>query len=142
VTEEAVSHRPRHAGQSKYGFDRIGKVLIDLLTVKMLNQYGSSPAYLFGKIALFFFTLGTAAFGLVAYRAFVLRRVEATPMIFVMTLLYIAALLSLMSGLLAELSIRVLHQVGGQRSYKIVDRIGFSEAPLEFAREKLADGRS
>jgi dolichol-phosphate mannosyltransferase len=123
VTEETVSHRPRHAGQSKYGLERVGKVLIDLLTVKMLNQYGSSPAYLFGKVALFFFFLGTLAFGLVAYRAFVLGRVEATPMIFVMTLLYVTGLLALMSGLLAELNIRVLHHVGGQRRYKIVESI-------------------
>jgi glycosyltransferase involved in cell wall biosynthesis len=127
VTELPVSHRPRHAGTSKYGLERVGKVLIDLLTVKMLNQYGASPAYLFGKVALLFFTLGTAAFGLVAYRAFVLGRVESTPMIFIMTLLYIAALLSLMSGLLAELNMRVLHHVGGQRSYKIVESLGFTD---------------
>ena len=131
VTEQKVSHRPRVAGQSKYGFERIGKVLIDLLTVKMLNQYGSSPAYLFGKVALLFFFLGTLAFGLVAYRAFVLGRVEATPMIFVMTLLYVTGLLALMSGLLAELNIRVLHHVGGQRRYKIVESIGFPDASGE-----------
>jgi glycosyltransferase involved in cell wall biosynthesis len=125
VTELPVGHRPRHAGTSKYGFERIGKVLIDLLTVKMLNQYGSSPAYLFGKVALLFFTLGTAAFALVAYRAFALGRVEATPMIFIMTLLYITGLLALMSGLIAELNVRVLHHVGAQRSYKIVETLGF-----------------
>ena len=123
VTEEVVSHRPRHAGQSKYGLERIGKVLVDLLTVKMLNQYGASPAYLFGKVALFFFFLGTLAFALVAYRAFVLRSVQATPMIFVMTLLYVTGLLALMSGLLAEINVRVLHSVGGQRRYKIVEEL-------------------
>lgn len=128
VTEQQVSHRPRHAGTSKYGFERVGKVLVDLLTVKMLNQYGASPAYLFGKIAALFFVLGTAAFALVAYRVLILHRYEATPMLFIMTLLYIAALLSLMSGLLAEINIRVLHQVGGQKHYKIVETIGFGEA--------------
>lgn len=116
VTEVVVAHRARRAGSSKYGFERVGKVLIDLLTVKMLNQYGASPAYLFGKLALLFFVLGTAAFGLVAYRVLVLQRFEATPMIFIMMLLYVTGLLSLMSGLLAEINIRVLHQVGGQRA--------------------------
>lgn len=134
VAEAQVSHRPRHAGASKYGFERIGKVLIDLLTVKMLNQYGASPAYLFGKIALAFFVLGTLCFGLVAYRALILGRVQSTPMIFIMTLCYIAGLLSLMSGLLAELNIRVLHHVGGQRRYKIVDSIGFSDDDRRGAR--------
>jgi len=127
IAEAQVSHRPRHAGKSKYGFERTGKVMIDLLTVKMLNQYGASPAYLFGKVAAFFFLLGTIAFGVVAYRAFVLGRVQSTPMIFVMTLLYITGLLALMSGLLAEINIRVLHHVGGQRRYKIVDSVGFAD---------------
>jgi len=125
IEEVVVSHRPRHAGVSKYGLNRIGKVLIDLLTVKMLNQYGASPAYLFGKAALLFFTLASIAFGIVAYRAFVLGRVQSTPMIFVMTLLYMMSMIALMSGLLAEINMRVLHQVGGQRSYKIAERIGF-----------------
>jgi glycosyltransferase involved in cell wall biosynthesis len=125
VTELPVAHRPRNAGVSKYGFERIGKVLIDLLTVKMLNQYGASPAYLFGKVALLFFLLGSAAFGLVAYRALILGRVQSTPMIFIMVLLYVTSLLALMSGLLAEINIRVLHQVGGQRAYKVVETIGF-----------------
>ena len=45
----------------------------------------------------------------------------------IMTLLYVAGLISLMSGLLAELNVRVLHQVGGQRRYKIIERIGFGQ---------------
>lgn len=125
VVEVEVAHRPRHAGTSKYGFERIGKVLVDLLTVKLLNQYGASPAYLFGKIALVFFFLGTVAFSVVAYRAFVLGRVESTPLIFIMTLLYMTGVVALMSGLLAEINIRVLHAVGGQRSYKIVESLGY-----------------
>jgi len=127
IEEVVVAHRPRHAGTSKYGLERIGKVLIDLLTVKMLNEYGASPAYLFGKIAMVFFALGAAAFGVVAYRVLVMHRYEATPMVFAMTLLFITGLLSVMVGLLAEINIRVLHQVGGQRGYKVVERIGFQD---------------
>ena len=125
IVEVEVSHRPRVAGESKYGLNRVGKVLVDLLTVKMLNQHGASPAYFFGKIALLCFIFGSAAFGLVAYRAFVLGRPQSTPMIFIMTLMFIASLICLMSGLLAEISMRVLHQVGGRKPYKIVDRVGF-----------------
>lgn len=128
VEEVVVTHRRRNAGKSKYGFERVGKVLVDLLTVKMLNDYGSSPAYLFGSIALIFGLLGTAAFAIVAHRVIFLHRYEATPMVFIMTLMYIAALLSLMSGLLAEINMRVLHQVGGQKSFKVIDTIGFDEA--------------
>jgi len=124
IDEVIVRHRPRRSGESKYGFGRLGKVLMDLLTVKMLNTYGSSPAYFFGRIALVFFLLGTATFTVVAYRVLVLEHLESTPMIFIMLLLYITALLALMSGLLAEINIRVLHQVEGRSAYKIVEQIG------------------
>jgi glycosyltransferase involved in cell wall biosynthesis len=127
IMEVAVNHRERRFGKSKYGFTRVYKVLIDLLTVKMLNTYGAKPAYFFGKIGIFFFTLGTLAFSLVAYRALALGRTESTPMIFIMMLMYVASLICLMSGLLAEINIRVLHAVGERRPYRVVDRIGFGE---------------
>jgi len=123
ITEEVVHHRPRRSGESNYGFDRVGKVLVDLMTVKMLNSYGSKPAYFFGKIALGFFVLGAAAFVVVAWRALVLGRAESTPMVFLMLLMFITSLLCLMSGLLAEINIRVLHQAGSRRSYRVIDTI-------------------
>lgn len=124
IREVPVEHRPRTRGASKYGLGRVGKVLVDLLTVKLLNSYGASPAYLFGKIAALFFAVGTVFFGVVCYRAFALQHVEATPLIFMMLLMYITALMALMSGLLAELNIRVLHQVGGQSPYRVIETIG------------------
>lgn len=124
ITEEVVRHRPRMRGASKYGLARVWKVLIDLLTVKMLNSYGSKPAYFFGKIGLVFFTFGVAAFLLTAYRVLILGRTEATPMVFLMLLMFITSLICLMSGLLAEINIRVLHQVGSKRSYRIIEEVG------------------
>jgi glycosyltransferase involved in cell wall biosynthesis len=122
LIEMPVNHRPRAAGVSKYGMNRIGKVLVDLLTAKMLNTYGSKPAYFFGRIAMAFFTLGTAAFAVVAYRTFALERPQSTPMIFFMLLAYVTGLLCLMSGLLAELNIRVLYQAGGRKPYRVIER--------------------
>lgn len=142
LMEMEVTHRPRLHGESKYGLSRIGKVLIDLLTVVMLNTYGSSPGYLFGKIAAICFTIGSVMFSIVAYRAFVLGRVESTPMIFMMVLMYIAALIALMSGLLAEMNVRVLQQVGVYKPFDVRERIGFdspSAAPIDQCAESSAD---
>ncbi len=129
IIEMVVNHRERHAGESHYGMDRIGKVLVDLLTAKMLNDYGSKPAYLFGKIALFFFVLGTLAFGVVVYRTFVLDRPESTPMIFMMLLAYFTSLISLMSGLLAELNIRTLYGVGGRKPFRVIEEVPEDAGP-------------
>ena len=128
ITEVVVNHRARRYGRSKYGFGRVGKVLVDLLTVKMLNAYGTSPAYFFGRIALLFFGLGSAAFALVAYRVLILRHLEATPVVFLMLLMFITALLTLMSGLLEEIIVRVLYQVGGRLPYTIAEQVGFGPA--------------
>lgn len=125
MIEMEVNHRPRTRGESKYGFSRVGKVLVDLLTVVMLSSYGASPAYLFGKIAALLFAFGTVAFFIVAYRVLFEQRYETTPMVFIWILSYISALIALMSGLLAEINIRVLYQVGVRKPYEIRDSIGF-----------------
>ena len=128
ITEVVVNHRPRQAGESHYGMSRIGKVLVDLLTAKMLNDYGSKPAYFFGRIALFFFLLGTIAFGVVLYRTFLLDRPQSTPMIFMMLLAYVTALISLMSGLLAELNIRTMYGAGRRKPFRVVEETAENEA--------------
>ncbi len=130
LMELEVNHRPRVHGESKYGLNRIGKVLVDLLTVVMLNVYGSSPGYLFGKIAAGCFLIGTVMFSIVAYRVLGLHRYETTPMVFGMLLMYIAGLIALMSGLLAEINIRVLHQTGVYKTFEIRERLGF-DTPSE-----------
>src|SRR3989344_5105957 len=45
IGEIVVTHRARKAGKSKYGFERIVKTIIDIITVKFLTSYGTRPAY-------------------------------------------------------------------------------------------------
>lgn len=134
IAEVVVNHRARRFGQSKYGIGRVGKVLLDLLTVKMLNSYGASPAYFFGRIAGVFALLGGGTFVLVAYRVLILHHREATPAIFLMLLLFIAALIALMSGLLAEIIVRVLYQAGDRSPYTIAEQIGLDPPGPSAAR--------
>ena len=131
LVEMPVNHRERKFGSSKYGLTRIYKVLIDLMTVKVLNAYGTKPAYFFGKLGLGCALFGTAAFFVVAYRTFVLHRPESTPLIFIMLLLYITALICFMSGLLAEINVRILHSSGDRRPYKIVERVAADSLAAE-----------
>jgi glycosyltransferase involved in cell wall biosynthesis len=50
VAEIPVNHHPRTRGKSKYGLMRIGKVIIDLLTVKFFSGYLAKPNYLFSAV--------------------------------------------------------------------------------------------
>jgi glycosyltransferase involved in cell wall biosynthesis len=70
ITEMPVRHHARRFGQSKYGISRTVKVLVDLLTLKMITSFGSRPlvgftvaavpafgaALVFGALWLFSFT--------------------------------------------------------------------------------------
>jgi dolichol-phosphate mannosyltransferase len=53
-----VAHRSRKFGRSKYGFDRIVKGLLDIITVKFLTGYGHRPQHLLGTIGLVAFLIG------------------------------------------------------------------------------------
>lgn len=52
LTEVDVNHQERLYGTSNYGFSRIPKAFLDLLSVKLLTSYSRRPLHLFGFIGL------------------------------------------------------------------------------------------
>ena len=48
ITEIKVKHHPRKYGKSKYGFSRLLKGFLDLITVKFLTGYVARPMHVFG----------------------------------------------------------------------------------------------
>src|SRR5580704_723837 len=51
ITELPVNHRARSFGKSKYSLSRTFRVLLDLMTVKLLGSYSTKPIYFFGFAA-------------------------------------------------------------------------------------------
>jgi glycosyltransferase involved in cell wall biosynthesis len=58
VGEVVVNHRPRRYGRSKYGFSRLIKGFLDILTVRFLTGFGHRPLHVLGGIGLLLFGLG------------------------------------------------------------------------------------
>ncbi len=58
VTELVVNHRPRLYGHSKYGLGRATRVLLDLLTIKLISQFSQRPVQYFGLMGLTALILG------------------------------------------------------------------------------------
>lgn len=52
LAEIKVRHHARQFGESKYGLSRIYKVLLDLVTIKMVGSFSSKPLYWFSMLAL------------------------------------------------------------------------------------------
>ncbi len=124
VTEMEVAHHPRTRGVSKYGLLRTYKVLVDLVTLKFVGDFSSRPNYIFGGFGLASLMLGFLSLDVVAYRVFVLRRLEATPLVFLMVLFFITGVLSLFIGFLAEIVIRGFHDTQRKPTYYVRETVG------------------
>jgi dolichol-phosphate mannosyltransferase len=66
VGETPVEHRPRRAGRSKYGWSRIPKGLLDLLTVQFITRFGQRPQHWLGSAGLVSLVLGLLGMGYLA----------------------------------------------------------------------------
>jgi glycosyltransferase involved in cell wall biosynthesis len=121
ITEMPVQHHARQFGRSKYGLSRTFRVVLDLLTVKMLASYSTKPIYLFG------FT-GFALWGL-AFLAGIVVIVQKllppyplahnNPLLLLSVFLAIIGMQLILMGLLAELVIRAYHESQGKPTYVI-----------------------
>jgi glycosyltransferase involved in cell wall biosynthesis len=58
IAELVVNHHPRRLGKSKYGISRIWRVVLDIITVKMIISFASRPALWFGLLSVPFIFLG------------------------------------------------------------------------------------
>lgn len=58
IGEIKVLNYPRKAGSSKYGMRRLFRGFFDLITVKYLSSYRSSPLHLFGTLGILFASVG------------------------------------------------------------------------------------
>lgn len=58
ITERVVEHYPRKYGESKFGWERMVKGYIDLLSVMFMTKFGRRPMYIFGAIGTCMFMVG------------------------------------------------------------------------------------
>lgn len=111
LDEVAVNHRPRTRGRSKYGLGRTSRVLLDLFTVKFLLHYGTRPAHLFGLLGLLSGAAGGAILVYLAWlRLFADTAIGGRPLLFLGGLLFLAGIIQVNFGLMAELLMRTYHE--------------------------------
>jgi glycosyltransferase involved in cell wall biosynthesis len=125
VTELPVNHRARKYGQSKYGINRTIKVLLDLMTLKFLSSYSTKPIQLFGGVGALCIALGSLAILWVAYsRLFEEVRVNRNPVALIAVFLFLAGLLFITQGLIAELVTRTYFESQGKPTYVVRTMLG------------------
>ena len=123
VAEMPVNHRPRLRGQSKYGLNRVVKVLLDLLVVKFFLSYAAKPIYIFGGFGLLcllasVFPLGMAVFYKLAtgdlHKDFV-----QTPLPMIAATLILVGMLAMLQGIIAEVLMRTYFESQSRRPYAV-----------------------
>jgi glycosyltransferase involved in cell wall biosynthesis len=137
VAEEAVGHRARRWGSSKYGWSRAARCLLDLASAKFLVHHFNQPMFAFGWVGLGSLGVASAAAGVLAWmKLFRGTDITGNPFIFVAFFGVVVGLQFLMMGLLGELMIRIHYQERGRRSYKISQKLCREpERPEEAARK-------
>ena len=103
VGEIVVKHHPRKFGKSKYGFSRLIKGFLDLLTIMFLTGYSKRPSHVFGTVGATFTLIG---FGINAYLAvlwFLGEPIGHRPLLTLGVLLMIIGVQFISMGLLGEM---------------------------------------
>jgi len=128
TTEIPVRHYARRFGSSKYGLMRIGKVILDLMVVKFLDQHFVKPIYVFGGFGLFTLALSVLFAAMMLYWKLVKGlSMILTPLPQLTALTFLVGFMSLLMGLLAEMLVRTYFESQGRSAYHVRELINFSE---------------
>ena len=130
VAEIEVSYAPRKYGRSNYGLNRIFKVLLDLVTLKFLNDYSLKPIYFFGKIGFVSFCFGILVFIWATYYKLAGQKdYIQTPLPVIMVLFLVVGIILILIGLLAEMVMRMYHETGNRPRYFIKEKLHVDNKP-------------
>ncbi|CAN7508492.1 glycosyltransferase family 2 protein [Bosea sp. LjRoot90] len=127
VVEMPVRHHARKFGRSKYGLNRIFKVVLDLIVIKFFSQYLVKPIYVFGGAAALFMAGSIASLVFMLW----LKLVEGvsmiqTPMPVLAAMLFLLAVMTILLGILAEILVRTYFESQGRHAYHVRGTINMS----------------
>ena len=119
ITEIPVNHFARSCGSSKYGLERVLKVLMDLVTVKFMDRFMLKPMYLFGLWGVAFFA---AAFGFSVWTLYMRTKgyfFTGTPLPMMAVFSFMTGVICILMGLLAEMITRTFHESQNKSIYLV-----------------------
>jgi glycosyltransferase involved in cell wall biosynthesis len=139
ITEIPVNHRPRTYGKSKYSLSRTSRVMLDLITVKLLGSYSTKPMYFFGFAAFGLWALALVLAAVVIIQKLLPPYVYAhnNPLLLLSVVLFIVGVQFILMGLLAELAIRTYHESQHKPTYVVREIIARS-----LPKQLVTNGRS
>lgn len=118
--EMVTTHHPRRFGKTKYGLSRTLRVVLDLLTVKYMLDYYSSPMKLFGRVGFGFLTLGALMLaGSVGGKLALSIDMTGNPLLLLGAILCVVSVQLFSLGLLGEANTRLYYARNSRRPFTI-----------------------
>jgi glycosyltransferase involved in cell wall biosynthesis len=106
VTEIAVTHRPRAVGRSRYGWSRVLRGIMDLVTVICLTRYNRRPAHFFSLPGAGLVAIGLAICAYIAYLRLRYGHIlQHHPLLIFGVLLVVVGVQLFTTGLLGEMMV-------------------------------------
>jgi glycosyltransferase involved in cell wall biosynthesis len=112
IGEVRTNWYPRRSGRSKYGLGRIPISLLDVLVIRFLLTFSSSPMRFFGGLGLASLATSGLTFLVLAYYWFFQNHTQKRPIFWLAGGLALAGLLLILVGFVAELIVSYGERLG------------------------------
>lgn len=136
IAELPVKHHARKWGSSKYGWSRLTKGFLDLLTVIFLTQYRQRPMHLFGLPGLLSMVLGVIAGLWLIVEKFAFNEAIGTrPLLMLAVLLVVIGAQFFGLGLLGEFLAHGSHESRDPEALPLRETVGLAARP-DFSHDR------
>lgn len=134
ITEKVVEHRERKYGHSKFGWERMMRGFLDLLTLTFIGRFAKRPMHFFGTWGVISLLAGLAftikilwdKLDAVFMSKIPLKREATDQPIFYLALVAVVIGMQLfLTGFLAELWVR---QSVSKKDYLVLEKVGFNRS--------------
>ncbi len=143
ILEVPVNHRARRFGSSKYGIGRTLRVVLDLITVRFIQNYLTRPMQVFGLGGLISLGAGFAVCTWLAVEKLVFHaRLSDRPLLLLGVLLIVVGLQLVSLGLVADVVSRTYHESQNKRPYYVRTRKIGAGSPGGLPLPRAAQGVS
>jgi len=120
IKQVPVKHHARHAGVSKYGLERVFKVVADMMLLLFIRKYFQRPIHLFGILGVLLIILGI----LINIYLFIVKvglgeDIGTRPLLMFGMMFILAGIQLFTIGIVMELLIRTYYESQKKRPYRI-----------------------
>jgi glycosyltransferase involved in cell wall biosynthesis len=128
IAQIPVRHHPRHAGKSKYGIGRTGRVMLDLLTIRYFSAYLTRPMHFMGGLGLLFFFLAFVSMtATVLLKLIKAEDMTGNPLLYLTIGFGLVGTQMLSMGLLGEVMMRTYFESQDKRPYVVRESRNLNE---------------